>query len=76
MSPTTAAVAGIDMGPETDRDAEAILGWPDEFIGSLKDRLLAIRAGTGLPANDVGELEARGLLDPSSGHPTAPWASD
>jgi SAM-dependent methyltransferase len=55
----------------TDRDAEAILGWSDDFIGPLKRRLLAIRAGSGLAAADLAELKAHGLLDESSGKPTA-----
>jgi hypothetical protein len=63
--------ASIDLGDCDDRDAEAILGWPEEFLGSLRGRLLAIRAGAGLPADDLAELKDYGLPDAGSGHPTA-----
>lgn len=71
MIRSTTERASIDLGPGIDRDAEAILGWPDDFIGSLKGRLLAIRAGSEVSVGDLGELEARGLFDASTGHPTA-----
>jgi SAM-dependent methyltransferase len=68
---STAEGASIDLGSGTDRDAESILEWPDDFIGTLKGRLLAIRAGSDLSADDLAELKAQGLLEASSGHPTA-----
>lgn len=62
--------ASIDLGPSTDLDAESILGWSDRFIGSLKARLLAVRAASKLSADDLVDLEDHGLLDPVSGRPT------
>ena len=69
MSPTTAAVAGIDMGPETDRDAEAILGWPDEFIehGSVP----VLRKKHGITADALVEKVLPLLRKKASAQPSA-----
>jgi SAM-dependent methyltransferase len=63
--------ASIDLMDSRDCDAESILEWSDEFIGALKGRLLGLRAGSELPAEDRDELKAQGLLEGSSGKPTA-----
>jgi SAM-dependent methyltransferase len=70
-SAAAAAGASIDLRDHEDREAESILEWSDEFIAALKGRLLALRAGTELPGEDRAELRAHGLLEESSGRPTA-----
>jgi ubiquinone/menaquinone biosynthesis C-methylase UbiE len=68
---STAENARIDFRGNKDRDAESILEWPDRFIGSLKSRLLALNSHSTLSPDDVAELKAYGLVDESTGEPTA-----
>jgi SAM-dependent methyltransferase len=67
---STAEGASIDLGDSKDRHAKSILEWHDDFISTLSVRLLSIRAGDELPADDLAELRAYGVLDADSGHPT------
>jgi SAM-dependent methyltransferase len=61
----------IDFQGRKDSDAEFILEWPDEFISSLKDRLLALHTHSELSPYDVAELREYRLIDGSTGQPTA-----
>jgi SAM-dependent methyltransferase len=68
---STSTSSSIDLRDHEDRDAAAILEWSEDFLGALKGRLLALRAGSELPGADRDELRAHGLLEESSGKPTA-----
>jgi SAM-dependent methyltransferase len=53
-----------------DGDARTILNWPDDFIDSLRGRLLAVHSGLPLSSDDRTELILHGVLEPPGREPT------
>src|SRR5581483_7634293 len=64
------ADVAVMPGPAGHPEAEAILEWPDEFVGGLRPRLLAVHRRAALAADELADLRARGLVDGATGRPT------
>lgn len=62
--------ASVSFRTGTSRTAEMILGWPDQFVATLKPRLLAVHANSALSIDDLNELNSYGLINAATGRPT------
>jgi SAM-dependent methyltransferase len=64
------ANASIELRDCNDETARSILEWPEEFVASLRKRLLDLRAGCPQSAADLAALQTHGVLNAGTGKPT------